>query len=289
MTPSPLPAQQTLARPLWVRGVGLHCGKNVRVRLLPAPPGHGIVFVRADLRGSPTVRAQLPSVVDARLATTLAHGAARVSTVEHLLAALFALNLDNLRIELHGPELPALDGSARPWVRGLRKAGILAQRAPARCLTLREPLTLRDVDRQACIRPSPCLILDVAVDFPHPLIGQQRLSVQADPQGFERELCWARTFGFTEDLQALQAAGLAKGGDLGNAVVFSADGVLNPEGLRAPDEVVRHKILDLMGDLALLGLRLHAHVEAQRPGHAFTHQLLSALMDTPEAWEIQAA
>lgn len=279
------PEQHTLARPLRIRGQGLHSGRLVWARICPAPPDHGVVFERVDLRARPRVPARLEQVRDGRLATTLGDAPGRVATVEHLLAALYALGVDNARVEVHGPELPAVDGSARPWTRALERAGRIGQGIPARVLRVLRPVELRLGARGARLLPAAALELGVVVDFPHPLIGRQALQVRADPQTFCEALCWARTFGLEDEVVQMRAAGLARGGDLGNAVVYGAQGVLNPEGRRAWDEPVRHKTLDLLGDLALLGLRLQAQVEVERPGHAFTHALLQHLLAQPDAWE----
>ncbi|MCK6522070.1 UDP-3-O-acyl-N-acetylglucosamine deacetylase [Myxococcota bacterium] len=279
------PPQQTLAAPVFAEGVGLHTGAWCRASARPAPPHHGVRFVRTDLPGAPELPARVSHVRATLLATTLGEGDASVSTVEHLLAALYALGIDNARIEVEGPELPVLDGSACVWTERALSAGVVAQDAEAAVLRVTRPMTLTDGDRQVNLRPNDeGLHLQVAVNFDHPAIGEQRVRLAVSPQTFQAELAWARTFGFLEEVERIRAAGLAQGGSLDNAVVFCrARGVLNPEGLRAADEPVRHKALDLLGDLSLLGARLYAEVEVRRPGHGMTLQAVRALLDEAAA------
>lgn len=272
-----MPRQATIAEPVERAGVGLHLGAPVRARLLPAPEGHGVRFVRMD-RGGRDVPATLAQVRDTQLATTL--GDPPVATVEHLLAATVALGIDNLRVEVLGPELPVLDGSAQPWFDALVPA---PQASPARVLRVRRPVEVRSGSRAVRLEPSDALCFDVTIDFPHPAIGRQRLVL--DARDFD-QVARARTFGFQDQVSGMHAQGRALGGSLTNAVVFSSDGVLNPEGLRMPDEPVRHKTLDLFGDLALLGMRLQARVVAERPGHALTHSLLRALLADRAAYTV---
>ncbi|MEE2750747.1 MAG: UDP-3-O-acyl-N-acetylglucosamine deacetylase [Myxococcota bacterium] len=274
--------QATLRAPVSIKGLGLHTGAACQVRLLPAPIDQGRVFCRTDLAGHPEVTAHLDSVVQTTFATTLAKGEARVGTVEHLLAALHALSIDNLRIEIDGPELPALDGSSQPWVEVLDQGGIAAQPAPQRPLRPTRHIEVRDGDRVMSIEPAEQLSLEVEVDYPHPQVGQQRLSFQVESQAFRAHLAWARTFGFASELETLRRQGLILGGSLDNAVVYDAEGLLNTEGLRAPDEIVRHKTLDIIGDLSLLGQPLQAHIVAVRPGHTMTIALLKALTADPK-------
>jgi len=271
-------AQRTIAGPVECAGLGLHGGGFARVRLLPAEEGAGIAFVRRVDARRVEIPARLESVVGASRATTLARDGACAATVEHLLAALYGLGVDNLRAELDGPELPALDGSAAPWVELLQRAGIREQAAPARVLRLAHPLEHRDGERW--IRAEPCagLALEVAIEYAHPAVGRQELRIEGDdPERFAREIAPARTFAFVEELAGLRAAGLAQGGSLACAVLVGPEGVVNPEGLRFPDELVRHKALDLYGDLALLGARLEARIRVERGGHRLHHALVSAL------------
>lgn len=268
--------QATLARAVELAGIGLHSGAPARVRLCPAPEDHGRVFVRMDLDQA-RIPAQSAAVVDTQLATTLGQGAARVSTVEHLLAAVFAAGIDNLEIQVWGPELPVLDGSAFAWNQALEPA---EQAAPARVLRVIRPVHHQQGARWLRLSAAPRLYLQVDAHFEHPAIGSQ--SWQGGAQDFST-IASARTFGFEAEVQAMHQAGLGLGGSLDNAVVFGAQGPLN--ALRFEDEPVRHKALDLFGDLALLGCRLQAHVQATRPGHALTHGLLQTLWASPAAWE----
>lgn len=277
--------QATLTSPVEAEGVGLHSGARVRARILPAPPEHGLRFVRLDLPDSPEVPALAAHVRSSQLATTLGCGPCSAATTEHLLAALYGLRIDNARIELSGPEVPALDGSAAPWTRLLQGAGRLSQDRPSRAIRLLRRVEVHQGDRMIALEPSERLSLAVHIDFAHEAIGAQSIDLELDPDSFLRELAWARTFGFTAELDALRTAGLARGGSLENAVVFGDEGqVLNTEGLRAPDEPVRHKALDLVGDLALLGAELQARVSAVRPGHALSLALMQALLADPSAW-----
>jgi UDP-3-O-[3-hydroxymyristoyl] N-acetylglucosamine deacetylase len=252
----------------------------VRVRLLPAPEDAGIGFVCETGGRRVEVPARAESLVSSARATSLARDGASVATVEHLLAALYGLGVDNLRAEIEGPELPALDGSAATWVELLRRAGLREQAAPRRRLSLDRAIELRE--GEGWIRAEPCAGFAVryAIDYAHPAVGRQELSIDGDdPDGFAREIAPARTFGFASELGSLQESGLARGGSLANAILLDERGIVNPEGLRFPDELVRHKILDLFGDLALLGAPLHARVQVERGGHRLHQALVSALRE----------
>jgi len=277
--------QATIGRLVTVQGPGLHSGESARVSIEPAPEGHGRVFLRADLPDPHPIPALLDNVRDAQLCTTLGVGEQRVRTVEHLLAALSGLCIDNALIKLWGPEIPAVDGSARPWVRLLLEAG--RRRQDARCVALRptRPVVLEQGARRASCAAADGLKFDVSIDFPHPLLRQRRLVIEPSSRDFDRELAWARTFAMQHQAEAMRQAGLARGGSYDNAVVIGPAGVLNPGGLRGVEEPLRHKILDLMGDLALLGQPLLATVCVEQPGHAFNHALGRALLDACERVE----
>lgn len=268
--------RQTLQSSFALDGVGLHSGRATRATVHPAPPGAGRCFEVDGVE----IPARVSAVVETRLATTLSAGGATVQTVEHLLAALYALGVDDARVVVEGGEVPVLDGSALPWVMGLLSVGLAGQGILRDPLVLQTPLTVSLPEgRRAILRPAPSLSLCVAIDFPHPAIGRQSRSIDLGrPGAFATELSWARTFGFAAEVEALRAGGLIAGGSLDNALVFGAEGPLNPEGLRASDEPVRHKLLDLVGDLALLGRPLQAHVEVERPGHTLTAALTAALL-----------
>ncbi len=275
-------SQATLCEPVSIDGVGLHTGSPCHVRLLPAGINEGRFFARTDLDGHPRVSANLEFVAQTAFATTLANGDARVGTVEHLLAAVHALGLDNLRVEISGPELPILDGSSLPWVKLLDRGGRASQKALQRRLRPTRRIEVRDGDRMMSVEPAEGLSLDVEVDYPHPMVDPQRLAFRVESQAFREHLAWARTFGFASELDSLRSQGFILGGSLENAVVYDSEGLLNEEGLRSPDEIVRHKTLDIIGDLSLLGQPLHAHIVAVRPGHTMTIALLNALNADPK-------
>lgn len=259
----------TLARPVEVTGIGLRTGERRRARL---GPGHdGVVFVT----GGVEIAAVAGNVVDATLATTLGLGPARVALVEHLLAAIVASGLDSVRVEVDGDEVPILDGCALGWLGALSSAGRAAIPGAGRAWTVRELVRVERGDSWAELRPSATLEMDVAVDFPHPSIGAQRW-VGAPAAVFGTDLAWARTFGFQADAERLTALGIVRGASLENTLVFGESGPLNPGGLRAVDEVVRHKALDALGDLALVPGAPRVRLSAHRGGHALHHALLRA-------------
>ncbi len=278
--------QATLARAVHIAGVGLHSGAAVHVSVHPAPVGAGLQFARVDLPGSPTVPAHCTWVSDTQMATTLARGPARVSTGEHLLAALTALGIDNARIEVDGPEIPILDGSARDWLTLLEQAGSTTQGERPLTILVRRRVEVSNGDRHVRLVPAPALEIDATIEFPHPAIGRQRLALTLTADSFRDEVAWARTFGFLDQVEWLRSRGLARGGTLDNAVVYDTERMVNPEGARAADEPVRHKVLDLVGDVALLGGRLVGRLEAVRPGHGMTLALMQALLADPDAYEI---
>lgn len=282
--------QRTVAEKVSCSGVGLHTGLQLELSLHPARANSGIVFVRKD-RPTPVEIPAHPSAVHSTShATTLASPAdvdTRVTTVEHVLSALYAMGIDNARIELNGPEVPALDGSAAGFVDLIRSAGIFIQRQERATLEIQRPVEVCDDNRRIRIEPSPHLCVHYAVDFDHPVIAHQELSLpRLDDRIFVRELARARTFGFLHEVSALLRAGLARGGSLENTVVLDEEVVLNAEGLRWPDEFVRHKIVDLLGDLALLGMPIKGQVIVERGGHEVHQMLVRELLRTPDAWTI---
>lgn len=280
--------QRTLKASIGCIGTGLHSGRRVNLTLHPAEPGTGIVLRRTDLGRE--VSASFDCVVDTRLSTVLADprwASARIGTVEHLMAAFAGLGVDNVLVEVDGPEIPILDGSAAPFVFLIDCAGVAEQAASRRIVEIIRPVRVSDGAAFAELRPvAGTLGLDMtlSIDFAAPAIGQQSLSVRLTPETFRSELARARTFGLLQDVDALQAAGLALGGSLENAVVVDGDRVLNPGGLRAPDEFVRHKLVDAVGDLALAGATLRGRFVAHRSGHALNNQLLHALFADASAW-----
>ncbi len=279
--------QRTIAEKISCTGIGLHSGEPVQLTLHPARADSGIVFVRTDLPRPVDVPAIHSAVTSTRLATTLGRGDATVGTVEHLLAALAGLGIDNVRVEVDGPEIPVMDGSAASFVFLIRAAGEFEQDVPRRCLSILRPLEVRDGERAIRVEPGSGLRVSYSVDFTHPAIGRQQIQDLAiDSEVFEREICRARTFGFLREVEVLWRNGLARGGNLDNTVVMDEFRVLNRDGLRWPDEFVRHKVLDLLGDLALLGSPLEGHIVVERGGHALHQRFVEALLQNPDHWEI---
>jgi UDP-3-O-[3-hydroxymyristoyl] N-acetylglucosamine deacetylase len=280
--------EHTLASAVRCTGIGLHTGKPVDLVLRPAAPGTGRLFVRTDLEREIRFPARPEWVVDTRLATTLGSKDVRLSTIEHLISALYALGVDNCTIEVSGPELPIMDGSSAPFVYLIEQAGLRPQRRTRRQLVIRRPIEVRDGHRSVRVIPSREFKLSVDIDYKHPSIGRQELhSFVMSPQRFTRLLAPARTFGFLHEVQALKAAGLALGGSLQNAIVLDETQVLNREGLRFHDEFVRHKMLDLIGDLALLGIPIKGHVKAVCSGHQLHQALVAEIRANPDCWTVE--
>ncbi len=277
--------QKTLARPLKFSGIGLHGGRPVAVTIHPAQANQGLRFVRADLPGRPQILAHHSRVVDTTRATTLGENGCTLSTVEHLLAALRGLGVDNALIHVEGPEVPIMDGSAAPFARLLTETGLRSLPWPRAHLLIEQPVELRQGEQWMRVSPGEAKIT-YTIDFTHPLIRRQRFTAPMKPGIFCREIAPARTFGFLKEVEYLQAQGLALGGSLDNAVVLDDTGVLNPGGLRFPEECVRHKILDAFGDLALLGLPLLGRLEVSRGSHALHHKFLEALLAREDAWSL---
>ncbi len=277
--------QKTLARPVTVSGIGLHRGEMVTMTIFPAAANSGIRFVREDLPGRPHVPAHFSRVVNTERATTLGEGPAVLSTVEHLLAALHGVGVDNALVQVEGPELPILDGSAAPYAELLVEAGLRPLPWPRAYLLVQRAVELREGSQWMRVSPGR-LRISCSIDFPHPLIRRQRYSLSLGSESFRREIAPARTFGFLKEVQYLQSQGLALGGSLDNALVLDEAGVLNPGGLRFPEEFVRHKILDAVGDLALLGLPLVGRVEINRGSHEFHLKFIRHLMQEQESWRL---
>jgi UDP-3-O-[3-hydroxymyristoyl] N-acetylglucosamine deacetylase len=277
--------QQTLKAPIGCVGIGLHSGQRVSLTFLPAPAHHGIVFRRTDIGAE--VAARFDRVVDTRLATVLADGDARFGTVEHVMAALAGCGVTNAVVEIDGPEVPIFDGSAAPFVFLLDCAGIIAQDAPLTAIEILRTVRVSDGDAFAELRPAAgigTLDMAISIDFAAPAIGRQALSLLLTADSFRRELARARTFTLLQEIDHLRATGLAQGGTLDNAVVVDQARVLNPTGLRMPDEFVRHKLLDAVGDLALAGASLHGRFVAHRSGHTLNYRLLQTLFADRTAW-----
>jgi UDP-3-O-[3-hydroxymyristoyl] N-acetylglucosamine deacetylase len=280
--------QHTLKSRIDCVGVGLHSGAKVAMSLLPAPADTGIVFRRTDVGAD--IQARYDLVSQTRLCTQLSHALrpdVHVRTVEHVMAALAGTGIDNVVVAVDGPELPILDGSAAPIVFLIDCAGRVAQSAPRQAIEVLKTVQVGHDGASAELRPGgPTLDLALSIDFPSAAIGRQALSLSLTEQGFRASLATARTFTWVQEIKAMQQAGLARGGSLKNAIVVDGERVLNPEGLRAPNEFVRHKMLDAVGDLALAGARIHGRFVAHRTGHALNNRLLRALMADESAWRM---
>jgi UDP-3-O-[3-hydroxymyristoyl] N-acetylglucosamine deacetylase len=250
----------------------------VTLRLLPARPDSGVVFVRTDLPDKPVIPARADNVVDTELATTLGAGDVRIHTVEHLLAALAGLGIDNARVEVDGPEVPIMDGSASAFIDLVREAGVRLQEAGKSFLVIKKPIIVCEDDKRAALLPGKGFRVECTIDFQHPLIHDQALALSFNEATFRREVSTARTFGFLRDVERLKAAGLAKGGSIDNAIVVDDFSILNPDGLRFPDEFVRHKVLDAVGDVSLLGLPVVGTLQCYKSGHRLNHALVRKVL-----------
>lgn len=277
--------QTTLAAPVETSGVGLHTAVPVLVRLVPAPPDTGYVFIRTDLGGF-EIPATVEWVAHCSYATTLMRTGVMLSTVEHLLAALRGGGVDNVYIEVDNLEIPIMDGSSEQFTEIIERAGLVEQPVARRSLLVREKISIEHGDRHISIEPSESFEIDCVIDFPHPMIGIQHFRVELTNGSFGREIAAARTFGFTDEIETLRRANLIRGGSLDNAIVLTAEGMLNQTGLRFHDEFVRHKILDIVGDLALLGIPIQGRVTAHKSGHILHAALMTKLLRQRTAWEI---
>lgn len=278
--------QQTLRKPITLTGIGLHSGRQVSVLIRPQPAGTGIWFQRRDLEPQTNlIRALWCNVSSTRLSTTLTNTAGNsVGTVEHLLAALQGCGVDNALIELDGPEVPIMDGSALPFVTAIQHSGIRQQQHARQFIEILRPVYVTADDKIALLMPFPGTRLSIDIDFPHPAIGSQHLSMGLNQDSFRRLLAPARSFGFLDQVAHLQTRGLAQGGSMHNAIVFDQHGVLNPGGLRFANECVRHKLLDCVGDLALAGGPVLGYFYSRKPGHELNNLLLQNLFAQTDAW-----
>lgn len=287
--------QQTIRNIIEFSGVALHSGVNVNVRIKPAKAGRGIVFVRTDLadsiNGAPVIAASASNVVSTGYATTLADSktGATVATIEHLMAAFYGLSIDNAIVELNGPEIPIMDGSAVLFADLIETAGIKKLSEKRRYIVIDEPISVIDGDKSIEILPTHNrdFIIDYSIDFNHAVLGPQTFAGSFSRKMFLNDVVKARTFGFLKDIEMLRANGLAKGGSLENAVVIGDDDVLNTEGLRYPDECVRHKVLDAIGDLALVGYPILGHLIACKSGHGLNHKLAEAILANTGSWHFE--
>jgi len=266
-------------------GVGIHSGKTATVTVNPAPANQGIKFVRTDLPGQPSVKAHFNMIVDTSLATVIGQKGMIVSTIEHLMASFFGLGIDNATVEIDSYEMPIMDGSASPFTEMLKSAGFQDQVGARSYFVVEKPLLIEDGQASVGIYPSPNFKVTCSVDYEHPLIQKQTFSACVDRLTFERDICRARTFGFLSDLDALKRHGLARGGSLENVVVLDEQTVMNDDGLRFLDEFVRHKVLDCIGDFALLGMPILGHIITNRSGHAFHHAFMKEFFFRKDSWE----
>jgi len=276
--------ETTILRPVETSGVGLHSGAPVRIRILPAPPSTGIVFLRSDLENFP-VPASWRHVARVSYATSLMRQGVLISTTEHLLSVFYSMGVDNVYVEIDNLEVPILDGSGLPFVRLIEQAGVRRYRRKRRYLRIRRPISVEDKGKRISILPAESFCLTCDTDYPAP-VGRQSIEMEVTPERYAAEIAFARTFGWEADLSKMRDMGLIRGASLENAVCFTPRGAMNPEGLRAPDECCRHKALDLIGDLALLGRPLLGHVIAERAGHAMHAALVARIMSDPTLYEI---
>lgn len=280
--------QRTLAGPVHSAGPGVHSGKQVHLTIRPAPPNTGIRFRRVDLPAKPYIRAHFSRVVDTSLATVIGENGCIVSTIEHVMACLAGLGIDNAVAELDDYETPIMDGSAGVFTRAILGAGIVEQDAPRIYFVVKDPIKLEKPDKSVCLYPAPNFKITCTIVFDHPAIRTQTLSIDLTQEKFEKEISMARTFGFLRELEYLKFYGLGKGGSLGNAVILDENGIINEGGLRYPDEFVRHKILDCIGDFSLLGMPILGHLVLYKSGHLFNHEFLKTFFNEKNAWETRS-
>lgn len=278
--------QKTIRKRVQVRGIGLHTGAPAHLTFCPAPANTGVYFIRTDLSGRPAVAARCENVTATSYATSLGGEAFSISTVEHCLSALAALRIDNMFIELDGPEIPICDGSAQDFLAAILKVGAVEQDYPRQYAYVTQPIYYGNAEKHAYIVPYNGLRVTSTIEFPHPCIGRQKLDLDINEHSFARDLAKARTFGFLENVEALRARGLAKGGSFENAIVLDHDSVLNPGGLRFADEFVRHKIMDALGDLVMLGMPLLGHLVLYRAGHDVVHRLVQKIRDSRDSFRL---
>lgn len=280
--------QRTLGESIAAVGIGLHSGRKIRLVLRPAEPDTGIVFRRVDLTPPVDIPSHPLNVNDTRMATTVNIGSAAVSTIEHMMSAFNGLGIDNCIVEVNAPEIPIMDGSGASFVYLIHSAKVLEQDAPRKFVRVLKPVEVREGDKWARLEPHEGFRLSFTIDFGHPAIDAtvQYADVDFSKVGYEQAVMRARTFGFVQDVEMLRALGLAQGGSLENAIVMDEFRILNPGGLRDGDEFVKHKILDAMGDLYVLGAPLIAHYTAMKSGHGLNNKLLRALIADPSSFEI---
>lgn len=278
--------QKTIGRTISLSGIGLHTGKKATITLRPAQENTGYLFVAKDANVPVEILATFDRVVDTLLATTIGREGVKISTIEHLIAAFRGMDIDNVIVEVEGGEVPIMDGSAAPFVYLIKKAGIREQERLRKFIVVNKTITFEDGDKFIKISPYTGFEISFAIDFPHPVIGKQSLVFEFSPENFEKEIARARTFGFYKEVEYLKKNGLALGGSLENAIVVGKDGVINQEGLRMSDEFVRHKILDLIGDIALLGYPVLGKIEAYKSGHELNNRLCRELFENRDDFQV---
>ena len=277
--------QKTLEKPVACRGIGVHSGRCNTVTIKPARENHGIKFRRLDIPGNHSIQALFNMVVDTSLATVIGTNGAIVSTIEHLMAAFAGLGIDNALVEVDNYEIPVMDGSAKEFTLAILDGGIKEQRAEKQFFWVKKPVSLTMGNKSVCVYPSETMKITCSIEFGHPLIGRQEITFEHLPEKFEEEICQARTFGFLKDLDYLKKFSLGRGGSLDNAVILDDEKVLNKEGLRYEDELVRHKLLDSLGDFSLLGMPIFGHIVTEKSGHALNHMFITKFLKSREAWE----
>ncbi len=277
--------QRTISKPVGFSGIGVHSGKKVNLTIKPAPVNHGIKFVRTDLTDKPSVSAHFNMVVDTSLATVIGYDGFIVSTIEHLMASFAGFSIDNAIVELDAYELPIMDGSAGPFISYIKTAGIEEQPGPRYFFVVKEPIELKEDGKFVAIYPASKFKITCTIYYAHPLIREQSYSIDVSDQVFEKEICRARTFGFLQEIEYLKKYGFARGGSLDNVIVLDEKDILNKDGLRFPDEFVRHKILDCIGDFSLLGIPILGHVIVNKSGHSFNHAFLKKFFENKKSWE----
>lgn len=280
----PVRNQQTLALPVTCSGVGLHSGQPVTITLRPAPPDTGVVFVNRSGNTGTSLSASIEHRVPTELCTAISGNGFQVKTIEHVLSALSGLEVDNVYIDVTAGEVPVMDGSAAPFVHLIQSAGVVAQNRKRPYLKITAPLEVSEGSKRVRIEPSPTPRITYSIHYDHPLIKTQTYVHDCSVNAFENQIADARTFGFLHEIQALWARGLGQGGTLDNTVVLSEDGIVNESGLRFPNEFVRHKVLDLIGDFSLLGMSFIGHIIAERSGHALHTRLVQQILEQPEKW-----
>jgi UDP-3-O-[3-hydroxymyristoyl] N-acetylglucosamine deacetylase len=277
--------EHTIAAAVEFKGIGLHTGEPAAMRILPAPPGKGIIFRRVDLDNF-EIRADVGSVARVAYATTLMNKGVWISTVEHVLSALYGAGVDNAYVELDNFEVPILDGSALPYTDAIAQVGLTTQNRRRRYMRIIKPFMLEEHGKTIGISPADVLSIRYEINFPHPVIGEQKLEVEIAGSNFANLIAPARTFGFLHEVEKLQASGLIRGGSLENAIVLTDTGMLNDISLRFPDEFVRHKILDLLGDFALIGQAVLGRLVANKAGHALHTRFVGELLESTDHWKV---